>query len=333
MYDRRFLIARPILRALEVSPAVLLVDEIDRADDEFEAFLLEVLADNAVTIPELGTIRPAEPPIVVLTSNRTRELHDALKRRCLYHWVDHPDLEREVEIIRRHQPEVADRLARQVAAGVAAMRAAGLVKPPGIAEAIDWATALRLLGATELSRPAVRATLGALLKYREDQVTAERDVLPDAGSWRRRGTAGLAAARRRCRRGRVRPGRDRGRGARCAAGAPGSTADASRSRSPPSPRSTTSTLLDPAQVYWTTRLTLCSEPDDLPRFDAAFAEWFGPGAAAGPVESTVRRSAAPGESGEGAPGRPSGSPRPRWRPCAPGTSPRSPPPSGPRYAG
>ena len=122
VYDRRFLIARPILRALEVSPAVLLVDEIDRADDEFEAFLLEVLADNAVTIPELGTIRPAEPPIVVLTSNRTRELHDALKRRCLYHWVDHPDLEREVEIIRRHQPEVADRLARQVAAGVAAMR-------------------------------------------------------------------------------------------------------------------------------------------------------------------------------------------------------------------
>ena len=178
VYDRRFLIARPILRALEVSPAVLLVDEIDRADDEFEAFLLEVLADNAVTIPELGTIRPAEPPIVVLTSNRTRELHDALKRRCLYHWVNHPDLEREVEIIRRHEPEVADRLARQVAAGVAAMRAAGLVKPPGIAEAIDWATALRLLGATELTPPAVRATLGALLKYREDQVTAERDVLP-----------------------------------------------------------------------------------------------------------------------------------------------------------
>jgi MoxR-like ATPase len=178
VYDRRFLIARPILRALEVSPAVLLVDEIDRADDEFEAFLLEVLADNAVTIPELGTIRPAVPPIVVLTSNRTRELHDALKRRCLYHWVSHPDAEREVEIIRRHQPEVADRLARQVAAGVAAMREAGLVKPPGIAEAIDWAAALRLLGATELSLPAVRATLGALLKYREDQVTAERDVLP-----------------------------------------------------------------------------------------------------------------------------------------------------------
>jgi MoxR-like ATPase len=178
VYDRRFLIPRPILRALEVSPAVLLIDEIDRADDEFEAFLLEVLADNAVTIPELGTIRPVEPPIVVLTSNRTRELHDALKRRCLYHWVAHPDLEREVEIIRRHQPEVAERLAREVAVGVAAMREAGLVKPPGIAESIDWAYALRLLGAAELTGPAARATLGALLKYREDQVTVERDVLP-----------------------------------------------------------------------------------------------------------------------------------------------------------
>jgi MoxR-like ATPase len=178
VYDRRFLIPRPILRALEVSPAVLLIDEIDRADDEFEAFLLEVLADTAVTIPELGTIRPVEPPIVVLTSNRTRELHDALKRRCLYHWVAHPDLEREVEIIRRHQPEVADRLAREVAVGVAAMREAGLVKPPGIAESIDWAYALRLLGADELTGPAARATLGALLKYREDQVTVERDVLP-----------------------------------------------------------------------------------------------------------------------------------------------------------
>jgi MoxR-like ATPase len=178
VYDRRFLIARPILRALEQSPSVLLVDEIDRADDEFEAFLLEVLADNAVTIPELGTIRPAVPPIVVLTSNRTRELHDALKRRCLYHWVDHPDLDREVEIIRRHQPEVADRLAAQVAGAVRALRAAGLVKPPGIAESIDWAYALRLLGAAELTGEAARATLGAVLKYHEDQLTAERDVLP-----------------------------------------------------------------------------------------------------------------------------------------------------------
>jgi MoxR-like ATPase len=178
VYDRRFLIARPILQALEQSPSVLLIDEIDRADDEFEAFLLEVLADNAVTVPELGMIKPAEPPVVVLTSNRTRELHDALKRRCLYHWVAHPDLEREVEIIRRHLPDVAERLARQVAAGVRAMRAAGLVKPPGIAESIDWADALGIVGARELDGPAARATLGAVLKYREDQETVERDVLP-----------------------------------------------------------------------------------------------------------------------------------------------------------
>jgi MoxR-like ATPase len=179
VYDRRFLIARPILQALEQSPSVLLIDEIDRADDEFEAFLLEVLADNAVTIPELGMIRPAEPPIVVLTSNRTRELHDALKRRCLYHWVNHPDLDREVEIIRRHLPDVAERLAYQVATGVRAMRAAGLVKPPGIAESIDWACALRIMGARELSGQVALATLGTVLKYREDQVTVERDVLPD----------------------------------------------------------------------------------------------------------------------------------------------------------
>ncbi|HEV7653381.1 MAG TPA: MoxR family ATPase [Mycobacteriales bacterium] len=179
VYDRRFLIARPILRALEHSPSVLLVDEIDRADDEFEAFLLEVLADNAVTIPELGTIRPDEPPIVVLTSNRTREVHDALKRRCLYHWVSHPDLDREVEIIKRHQPELSERLAAQVAAAVGAMRAAGLVKPPGIAESIDWAYALQILGARELDAAAAAATLGTVLKYREDQVTVERDVLPD----------------------------------------------------------------------------------------------------------------------------------------------------------
>ena len=183
VYDRRFLIARPILRALQESPAVLLIDEIDRADDEFEAFLLEVLADNAVTIPELGTIRPAEPPIVVLTSNRTRELHDALKRRCLYHWVAHPDLEREVEIIKRHLPDVAAGLAEQVAAAVREMRAAGLVKPPGIAESIDWADALGIIGARQLDGPAVRATLGAVLKYREDQELVEREVLPGLMPW------------------------------------------------------------------------------------------------------------------------------------------------------
>ena len=168
VYDRRFLIARPILRALEVSPAVLLVDEIDRADDEFEAFLLEVLADNAVTIPELGTIRPAEPPIVVLTSNRTRELHDALKRRCLYHWIDHPTIEREVEIVRVRAPEVSEVLARQVARAVARLRAMDVAKRPGVAETIDWSQALAFLGAERLEPEAASATLGALLKDHED---------------------------------------------------------------------------------------------------------------------------------------------------------------------
>jgi MoxR-like ATPase len=179
LYDRRFLVARPILQALEHSPSVLLIDEIDRADDEFEAFLLEVLADNAVTIPELGTIRAERPPIVVLTSNRTREVHDALKRRCLYHWVDHPGFEREVEIVRRHIPEVAETLARDVARAVGLLREAELLRPPGIAETIDWAQALHILGATELDAALADATLGAAVKYHEDQLRVQRDVLPD----------------------------------------------------------------------------------------------------------------------------------------------------------
>jgi MoxR-like ATPase len=179
LYDRRFLVARPILRALEQSPSVLLIDEIDRADDEFEAFLFEVLADNAVTIPELGTIRAETPPLVVLTSNRTREVHDALKRRCLYHWVEHPGVEREVEIVRRHVPDVADELAREVAAAISALRAADLLKPPGIAEAIDWARALHVLGARRLDADGARDTLGAAVKYHEDELRVRRDVLPD----------------------------------------------------------------------------------------------------------------------------------------------------------
>ena len=142
LYDRRFLVARPILQAIEHSPSVLLVDEIDRADDEFEAFLLEVLADNAVTVPEIGTIRAETPPVVVLTSNRTREVHDALKRRCLYHWVPHPSYEREVTILRRKLPDVTERLAADVARATARLRTADLQKPPGVAESIDWAHAL-----------------------------------------------------------------------------------------------------------------------------------------------------------------------------------------------
>ncbi|MBU3688486.1 MAG: ATPase [Acidimicrobiales bacterium mtb01] len=171
LYAERFLVKRAVLRALEPAAArpVLLIDEIDRADDEFEAYLLEVLSDYQVTIPEIGTVRAAVPPIVVLTSNRTRDVHDALKRRCLYHWVEHPSFEREVEIVRRRVTGVSDQLARQVAALTETMRGLHLYKPPGIAETIDWATALARLGASTIDESLVRATLGTVLKYREDQ--------------------------------------------------------------------------------------------------------------------------------------------------------------------
>jgi MoxR-like ATPase len=169
LYDARFLLARPVLQALQQSPAVLLVDEVDRADDEFEAFLLEVLSTYQVSIPELGTVRAATPPFVVLTSNRTRELHDALKRRCLYHWIDHPGLEREVEILRSRAPEVSERLRRQVVELVQQLRGRDdLQKPPGVAETLDWARALHYLGTAEIDLAAASATLGALVKYRED---------------------------------------------------------------------------------------------------------------------------------------------------------------------
>ncbi|WP_020387580.1 AAA family ATPase [Kribbella catacumbae] len=168
LFDERFLLARPVLRALRESPAVLLVDEIDRSDDEFEAFLLEVLSTHEVTIPELGTITAKVPPIVVLTSNRTREIHDALKRRCLYHWIDHPGLEREVEIVRTRLPEVSERLAEQVTRSVQRMRELDLLKPPGVAETLDWARAIDALGAAVLDVQTAAATLGAVLKYRED---------------------------------------------------------------------------------------------------------------------------------------------------------------------
>ena len=171
LYTERFLLRRALLRALAPTevPPVLLVDEIDRADDEFEAFLLEALAEYAVTVPELGTVRAEVPPLVVITSNRTRDVHDALKRRCLYHWVEHPDLEREVAIVRLRAPQVPEALARQVAVAVAHLREAGLYKPPGVAETIDWAEALALLGRVTLDEPSAAATLGAVLKYREDQ--------------------------------------------------------------------------------------------------------------------------------------------------------------------
>jgi MoxR-like ATPase len=168
LYDERFLLARPVLAALQQSPAVLLVDEVDRADDEFEAFLLEVLSTYQVSIPELGTVAAATPPIVVLTSNRTRELHDALKRRCLYHWIEHPGLEREVQIVRTRAPEVSEELARQVVGVVQQLRDVGLQKPPGVAETLDWARALHHLGTATLDLESSARTLGALVKYRED---------------------------------------------------------------------------------------------------------------------------------------------------------------------
>ena len=165
LFDERFLLARPVLRALRESPAVLLIDEVDRADDEFEAFLLEVLSTYQVTIPELGTVRAATPPIVVLTSNRTRELHDALKRRCLYHWIDHPGLERELSIVRRRAPHVAPALAEQVVRLTQRLRGRDdLVKPPGVAETLDWARALDAMGATDLDVELAAATLGVAVK-------------------------------------------------------------------------------------------------------------------------------------------------------------------------
>lgn len=176
LYDERFLLKRAILRALDFTdtPPVLLIDEIDRADDEFEAYLLEVLSDFQVTVPEIGTFRAPQPPIVILTSNRTRDVHDALKRRCLYHWVEHPSFEREVDIVRLRVPQLQDTLARQVAGAVEALRAIKLYKPPGVAETIDWATALGRLGITQIDETIVEQTLGTVLKYREDQ-TRVRD--------------------------------------------------------------------------------------------------------------------------------------------------------------
>jgi MoxR-like ATPase len=172
LFGPDYLIRRPLLRALEhpgPRPAVLLIDEIDRADDDFEAFLLELLADAAVTIPEIGTVRATHPPAIVLTSNRTRDLHDAVKRRCLYHWIAYPTPEREVEIVRRRVRGASETLAVQVANAVSRMRDSDVQKPPGIAEAIDWLAALDLLGIEVLDAATVDRTLGSVLKYSEDQ--------------------------------------------------------------------------------------------------------------------------------------------------------------------
>ncbi|MBA2357802.1 MAG: MoxR family ATPase [Actinobacteria bacterium] len=180
LFGPEFLIRRPLLEAIESSePVVLLIDEIDRADDEFEAFLLEVLSDFQITIPEVGTIVAERRPAVVLTSNRTRELHDALKRRCLFHWIGHPTLEREIEIVRLRVPGVPERLAAQAAAFVQGLRRLELAKPPGVAETIDWTQALAALGREELSAEVVEQTLGSVLKYHEDFESVRDRALVD----------------------------------------------------------------------------------------------------------------------------------------------------------
>lgn len=187
LFSERYLIRRPLLQALEPDPAgppILLIDELDRTDEAFEAFLLEVLSDRQVTIPELGTIRAAEPPIVIVTSNRTREIHDALKRRCLYHWVDYPDQERELAILRAKAPAAPAKLSKQIVAFVQAIRKEELFKAPGVAETLDWATALVELDAVALDPALVSDTIGALLKYQDDiqkmQGSAVKKLLDEA---------------------------------------------------------------------------------------------------------------------------------------------------------
>jgi len=170
--SREYLRPRPLLQAIENAALgkrpVLLIDELDRADEEFEAYLLELLSDFQVTLPEIGTIKAVEPPVVVVTSNRTREIHDALKRRCLYHWIDYPTIDREVEILRTRQPDVDAKLGLQLAMAMADLRSLDLFKPPGVAETLDWAAALKVLGAHRLTIDAVEQSLGVVLKYRED---------------------------------------------------------------------------------------------------------------------------------------------------------------------
>ena len=184
VFGPEFLLRRPLLDAIDNHdqvPPVLLIDEIDRSDEEFEAFLLEILADYAISIPELGTIRAAHPPLVILTGNRTREVHDALKRRCLYHWIDYPDLEREVAIVRIRAPEVSERLGRQVAEVTQRLRGLDLYKVPGVAETVDWARALAALGHTEATAEALRETMGAAVKHQEDLQRSEEAITEHAG--------------------------------------------------------------------------------------------------------------------------------------------------------
>ena len=259
LYDARFLLARPVLAALQESPAVLLVDEVDRADDEFEAFLLEVLSTYQVSIPELGTVKAATPPVVVLTSNRTRELHDALKRRCLYHWIDHPGLEREVEIVRSRAPEVSTTLARQVVEVVQRLRTRDdLAKPPGVAETLDWARALTHLGTAELDlagRVGHARCPGEVPRGRREGPARPRpDVEAMTLKSMRGGDEILLAFTRALRAAGVPVTQDRAQGFLAAAALLG------------------------VGDEWATRVagrsTLCGGPDDLDRFDAVFEAFF-----------------------------------------------------------
>ena len=274
LFSADYLIRRPLLRALEhpgPRPAVLLIDEIDRADDDFEAFLLELLAEARVTIPELGTIEATHPPAIVLTSNRTRDLHDAVKRRCLYHWIDYPSPEREVEIVRRRVKGASATLAVQVADAVSRMRDSDVQKPPGIAEAIDWLAALDLLGIERLDAAAVDRTLGSVLKYDEDQEVIRAAGLDrlvrsrDARSASRRSMLDLPRARR-------------------GASAAGCTTRACRSRPsarPRSPaRSASSRPVSRRRLYWTARGVFVSDRAHVAAFDAVFRAVFGTGAEA-----------------------------------------------------
>ena len=180
IFGREFLIRRPLLQAVDYQsdkPPVLLIDELDRADEEFEAFLLEILSDFQVTIPEIGTIRAKQKPVVIITSNRTREIHDAVKRRCLYHWIDYPTAKQELDIVRRKLPHISDSLGGQIVGFVQALREADLYKAPGIAETLDWAAALDALGAAEVTPESVEDTLGTLLKYQDDMVKVKGDMV------------------------------------------------------------------------------------------------------------------------------------------------------------
>ena len=177
LFSSKFLLERPLLEATRAGDrCVLLIDEIDRADDEFEAFLLELLSDFQITIPEVGTIVAESPPIVILTSNRTRELHDALKRRCLYHWIGYPDVEQEVAIVKIRLPSIPETLARKVVAAVNRLRDMELAKPPGVAETLDWVAALEVIGAEELDVDHVRDTLGSVIKDRDDLDEVHNDL-------------------------------------------------------------------------------------------------------------------------------------------------------------